>query len=41
MLTGVMFVAMVLPALFLGHMAYEELQSQRAYRRARVHSRAR
>ena len=31
----------VLPAMFLGHMAHEEILSQRAYRRARVRARAR
>jgi hypothetical protein len=35
MLTAVLLSAMLLPALMLGHMAHEELQSQRAYRRAR------
>ena len=39
MLTGILVVAMVLPAMFLGHMAHEEIQSQRAYRRARVKAR--
>ncbi len=34
MLTGILLIGMVLPALFLGHMAHEEIQSQRAYRRA-------
>ena len=41
MLTGILVLALVLPALFLAHMAHEELQSQRAYRRARVYSRDR
>jgi hypothetical protein len=41
MLTGILMLAMVLPALFLGHMAHEEIQSQRAYRRARVKARIR
>jgi hypothetical protein len=41
MLTGILVVAMVLPAMFLGHMAHEEIQSQRAYRRARVKARIR
>ncbi len=35
MLTAVLLTAMVLPVLMLGHIAHEELQSQRAYRRAR------
>jgi hypothetical protein len=35
MLTAVLLTAIVLPALMLGHIAHEELQSQRAYRRAR------
>ena len=41
MFTGILVVAMVLPAMFLGHMAHEEIQSQRAYRRARVRVRSR
>jgi hypothetical protein len=41
MLTAIVLIAIVLPALFLWHMAHEELQSQRAYRRARASSRAR
>ncbi len=41
MLTGILLMAMVLPALFLGHMAHEEIQSQRAYRRASVKVRIR
>ena len=41
MLTGILVMAMVLPAMFLGHMAHEEIQSQRAYRRARVKVRIR
>jgi hypothetical protein len=32
MVTGILVAAIVLPALFLGHMAHEEIQSQRAYR---------
>jgi hypothetical protein len=39
MLTGILVTAIVLPALLLGHMAHEEILSQRAYRRARVHAR--
>jgi hypothetical protein len=39
MFTGILVAAIVLPALLLGHIAYEEIQSQRAYRRARVISR--
>ncbi len=39
MLTVFLVTAIVLPAMFLAHMAHEELQSQRAYRRARVRSR--
>jgi hypothetical protein len=34
MLTALLLVAMVLPAMMLGHMAHEEFQSQKAYRRA-------
>jgi hypothetical protein len=41
MLTGILVLAMVLPAMFLGHMAHEEIQSQRAYRQARVKARIR
>jgi hypothetical protein len=41
MLTGILVMAMVLPAMFLGHMAHEEIQSQRAYRAARVKARIR
>jgi hypothetical protein len=41
MLTGFLVTAIVLPALLLGHMAHEEIQSQKAYRRARVYSRIR
>ena len=41
MLTAALITAIVLPALFLGHMAHEELQSRKAYRRARVGSRVR
>jgi hypothetical protein len=41
MLTAILLTAIVLPALFLGHMAHEELQSQKAYRRARVGTRVR
>jgi len=41
MLTVILFTAMVLPAMFLGHMAHEEILSQKAYRKARVHARAR
>jgi len=44
MFTVILLTAIVLPALMLGHIAHEELQSQRAYRRAsssrRVVSRA-
>jgi hypothetical protein len=36
MFTATVLIAIVLPALMLGHMAHEELQSQRAYRRARL-----
>jgi hypothetical protein len=41
MLTVILFTAMVLPAMFLGHMAHEEILSQKAYRKARVHTRVR
>ena len=41
MFTAILLTAMVLPAMFLGHMAHEETLSQRAYRRARVRARAR
>jgi hypothetical protein len=41
MFTAILLTAMVLPAMFLGHMAHEEILSQRAYRRARVRARAR
>ena len=41
MMTGMLVVAMVLPTMFFGHMAHEEIQSQRAYRRARVRVRIR
>ena len=41
MLTVFWLMAMVVPALFLGHMAHEEILSQRAYRRAGVKVRVR
>ena len=41
MFTAILLTAMVLPTMFLGHMAHEEILSQRAYRRARVRARAR
>ena len=41
MLTGILITAIVLPALLLGHMAHEEIQSRKAYRRARVQARVR
>ena len=34
MLTAILFIALVLPAMFLGHMAHEEILSQKAYRKA-------
>jgi len=40
MLTAILFIALVLPAMFLGHMAHEEILSQKAYRKAsRAHTR--
>jgi hypothetical protein len=36
MFTATLIIAIVLPALMLGHMAHEEIQSQKAYRRARL-----
>jgi len=41
MLTALFLAAMVLPAMFLGHMAHEEILSQKAYRKARVRARVR
>jgi hypothetical protein len=41
MFTGILVAAIVLPALLLGHIAHEEIQSQRAYRRAHVSRRSR
>ena len=41
MLTTLFLAAMVLPAMFLGHMAHEEILSQKAYRKARVRARVR
>jgi hypothetical protein len=41
MLTSILLTAIVLPALLLGHMAHEEIQSHKAYRRARVRARTR
>ncbi len=41
MLTAILFTAIALPALFFGHMAHEELQTQKAYRRARIGLRVR
>jgi hypothetical protein len=41
MLTAILLTAIVLPALFFGHMAHEELQTQKAYRRARFSPRVR
>ncbi len=41
MLTAILLTSLVLPALFLGQMAHEEIQSQKAYRRARVCARVR
>jgi hypothetical protein len=31
-----LIIAMVLPALMLGHMTHEEIQSRKAYRKARL-----
>jgi hypothetical protein len=39
MFTATLIIAIVLPALRLGHMAHEEIQSQKAYRRARLPAR--
>jgi hypothetical protein len=39
MFTATLIIAIVLPALMLGHMAHEEIQSQKAYRRARLPAR--
>jgi hypothetical protein len=36
MFTMILLAATVLPTLMLGHLAHEEFQSQKAYRRARV-----
>jgi hypothetical protein len=41
MLTALFLATMVLPAMFLGHMAHEEILSQKAYRKARVRARIR
>ena len=41
MLTALFLAAMVLPAMFLEHMAHEEILSQKAYRKARVRARVR
>jgi hypothetical protein len=39
MFTATLIIAIVLPALMLGHMAHEEIQSQKAYRSARLPAR--
>ncbi len=37
MFTATLIIAIALPALMLGHMAHEEVLSQRAYRKARCY----
>jgi hypothetical protein len=41
MFTCILAMAMVMPAMFFGYMAHEEIQSQKAYRRAAARARIR